>query len=106
MTAPVTRTPGQLAPRDIEARLRALADDLAEFPPGVACAWPVSRVFNELLKQVKREREEDPVVATIAFLRDAPTGGETPAPVVQIGTVRALVGQLLVALSADGAESA
>lgn len=94
-----------LANEEIRHRLEKLYADLGQFPPGVSCAWPLGRVFNELLKQVKREHPEDPVINAIAFLREnrEDVAGVTDT---QVGTVRALTGQLVAAVEWPGEPTA
>lgn len=88
----------ELGTEQLERRLSALYDDLAEYPPGIPCAWPLSRVFNELLKQVKRELEDDPIVNAIAVVREHAVEAEHVNAGTHVGTVRTLTGQLLAAI--------
>ena len=88
----------------IEHRLTAFYDDLAQFPAGAACPWPLGRVFNELLKQVKLQLSDDPLVGSIAYAREsAEDDGYASA---QIGTLRTLAGQLIAAIGSPGSTSA
>lgn len=91
-----------LTATEIQPRLAALYTDLGQFPAGVACPWPVARVFNELLKHAKREAADDPVVSAIAAIRADTDDPELSSALV--GSVRALVAQMTVAL--DGGQAA
>lgn len=83
---------------EIGVRLDALYNDLGGFPAGVACPWPLARVFNELLRNAKRELADDPIVQAIAALRQS-EGDEQPETAnVLVGAVRGLAAQTKVAL--------
>ena len=92
----------RLTREQIAARLRTLYDDLGQFPAGVACPWPLARIFNELLRQAKQELDHDPVVAaTAALKRSSDDDDHNSAQLV--GTVRGLAGQITTALEPDSA---
>jgi len=89
----------ELSRIEIAERLERLAVDLDRFPAGVPCPWALARVFNELVKLVKRDLAMDPVIRTLRLLEE---GGEDVGSAVSnaaIGTVRALIGQVVVAYS-------
>ena len=89
----------ELSRIEIAERLERLAVDLDRFPAGVPCPWALARVFNELVKLVKRDLAMDPVIRTLRLLEE---GGEDVGTAVSnaaIGTVRALIGQVVVAYS-------
>jgi hypothetical protein len=94
----------ELSNKELRTRWDALYDNLAEFPPGVPCSWPISRLFNELLKQTKQVLPEDPIVNSVGQLKDAGRTAD-PSTIVQIGTVRTIVAQLRVALDGAGGGS-
>jgi hypothetical protein len=94
----------ELSNKELRTRLDALYDNLGEFPPGVPCSRPVSRLFNELLKHTKQVLPEDPIVNSVSLLKD-PGRDADPSAIVQIGTVRTIVAQLRVALDGTGRES-
>ena len=60
-----------------------------------------ARVFNELLKQARREVDDDPVLKSIRFLEEAPDGETTGMSNTLVTTVRALVGQVTLAVAGD-----
>ena len=93
----------RLSREQISARLRTLYDDLGQFPPGVACPWPLARIFNELLRQAKQELDHDPVVAATATLKRSSDEHDNKSTQL-VGTVRGLAGQITTALEsgADG----
>ena len=95
----------QLHEGELRARLRTFYDELADFPPGIACAWPLGRLFNELLKQTKQARPEDPIVKSVSLLRD-PGPDPDAAAVTHVGTVRAITAQLAAALDNNSATKA
>jgi hypothetical protein len=88
---------------DLDRRLAALATDLEQFPPGALCPWPLSRVFNELAKQAKRDRKTDPILRGLRLLEERDDAGETPAGDALVGTVRGLITQVRLALEAEDA---
>jgi hypothetical protein len=87
----------ELTLTDITGRLTRLADDLDRFPAGVPCPWALGRVFNELLKVAKRDLPQDPIMRTMRLLEEAPDEADTPSSNSAVGTVRALIGQIVVA---------
>jgi hypothetical protein len=86
-----------LTPAELQPRLDALYRDLGQFPAGISCPWPLARVFNELLKHTKREASGDPIIASIAAIRADEEDSEVSMALV--GSVRALVAQMGVALN-------
>jgi hypothetical protein len=84
---------------ELDRRLAALSADLEQFPPGAPCPWPLARVFNELLKQGKRELSEDPIVRGARLIEEGKNGDADSSDAL-IGTVRALITQVRVALDA------
>jgi hypothetical protein len=89
---------------ELDRRLAALAADLGQFPPGALCPWPLGRVFNELVKQAKRELTDDPIVRGMRLLEEGEPTGDAESSDALVGTVRALVTQVRLALEAgDGA---
>jgi hypothetical protein len=94
----------ELSRSDIAERLERLSEDLDRFPPGVACPWQLGRVFNELAKVAKRDLDQDPVMRSVGLLEegtgDLDPGGSDAA----VGTVRALIGQVLVAYAQGPSE--
>jgi hypothetical protein len=91
-----------LTSAQLQPRLNALYRDLGQFPAGVSCPWPLARVFNELLKHTKREAADDPVVTAIAAVRADEEDPEVSTAL--IGSVRALAGQMQVALNGGSAD--
>jgi hypothetical protein len=85
----------------VRSRLDRLAADLDRFPAGVACPWPLARVFNELVKLVKRDLSDDPVMRTVRLLEEGSGEFEPGASNAAVGTVRALIGQVQVACEAQ-----
>jgi hypothetical protein len=81
----------------VAKRLETLYGDLEAVPPDASVSWSVGRIFNELLKQVRRELPEDPVVSAISVLPKQPDAEDRDQ--VQVATVRAVIGQLVAALS-------
>jgi hypothetical protein len=67
--------------------------------PEVVCSWPVGRVFNALLAATREHLPADPIVTAMASLKAADKSSTVTT--AQFGTVRALVGQLIVALPDD-----
>lgn len=94
----------QLNDKELRARLDAFYEGLAELPPGIACSWPLGRLFNELLKHTKQLLPEDPIVNSVGQLKD-PGRDADPSTVIQVGTVRTIVAQLRVALDGSGRQS-
>jgi hypothetical protein len=78
-----------LSVAQLSERLVVFHADLGEIPPDARCPESLARVFNQLLKEAKRETGEDPIVRSIRVVDD-----ERAA----IGAVRALAGQLLAAV--------
>ena len=66
----------EFTPDEFHARLEALATDLAAFPSGVWCPWPIARIFNEMLKRAKRGAPDDRLLRGIAPLEKAGREGE------------------------------
>jgi hypothetical protein len=93
-----------LSRSQISERLERLAEDLDRFPAGVACPWPLSRVFNELVKVVKRDLAQDPVMRSVRLLEEGAGDPEAGSSNAAVGTVRALIGQVLVAYAQTGTE--
>jgi hypothetical protein len=86
---------------DLDHRLAALSTDLEQFPPGALCPWPLARVFNELVKQAKRDRTADPILRGLRLLEERDDAGDTPTGDALIGTVRGLISQVRIALDAE-----
>jgi hypothetical protein len=84
---------------ELDRRLAALSTDLEQFPPGAPCPWPLARVFNELVKQAKRELTGDPIIRGTRLIEEARNGDEDSSEAL-VGTVRALITQVRVALEA------
>jgi len=82
---------------ELDRRLTALSKDLAEFPPGAACPWPLARIFNELVKHAKRELPDDPIMRITRLLEEG-RGDNGDATDALVGTVRALITQVRLAL--------
>lgn len=95
-----------LSQSEIIRRLEVLYTALAQFPAGVACPWPLARVFNELLKQARRELPDDPVIKGIRYLEEASSEPEPGGSNAASGTVRALIEQITVALADKPAPAA
>lgn len=91
----------ELSKEQIEKRLRALGDGLAQFPAGLACPWPVAKVFNELLKQARRIVADDPILQGIRFIEESSADHDMGGSNALIGTVQMLVGQVLVVLESE-----
>lgn len=87
----------ELSRSEIGQRLERLAEDLDRFPAGVACPWPLGRVFNELVKVVKRDLDQDPVMRSIRLLEETAGELDPAGSNAAVGTVRALIGQVVVA---------
>lgn len=83
---------------EVAARLAALSRGLGEFPAGVACPWPLGRIFNELLKQARQELPEDPIIKGIRYVQEVSGDNEPGGSTAASGTVRALIEQIAVAL--------
>jgi hypothetical protein len=88
-----------LSPAEMRERLDALTRDLAAFPSGVWCPWPLARIFNEMLKRAKRFATDDPILRGIAALTKADREGESEVAEVAVGTVRALISQVSLSLA-------
>jgi MoxR-like ATPase len=86
---------------ELDRRLASLSDDLEQFPPGALCPWPLGRVFNELLKQAKRELAEDPIVRGMRLLEEGDPTADVDSSDALVGTVRALVTQVRLGLDPD-----
>jgi|1186.fasta_scaffold200842_2 hypothetical protein len=84
---------------ELDRRLAALSTDLEQFPPGAPCPWPLARVFNELVKQAKRDLTEDPIVRGARLIEESKNGDDDSSEAL-VGTVRALITQVRVALEA------
>lgn len=98
-TAPVPVA--DLTTADLDRRLGALVDDLAGFPAGAICPWPVAAVFNALLSQVVASVPADPVLGAMVPLAEPPDEeSPTEEEARLVGTVRVLVGQLRCAMGA------
>lgn len=87
------QTMTSLDPRDLDHRLAALCDDLSRFPAGVFCPWPIARVYNRLLEQVKDGREDDPLTTSLSVLKEHSSEHEENVSQALVGTVQALIGQ-------------
>jgi hypothetical protein len=88
-----------LSMEQLARRMRALYDDLGHATPDAPCAWPLARVFNTLLAEVRGILVEDPIVMSMSSLRPSDKAGlvsHTPN-----AAVRALAGQLLAAMPSD-----
>ena len=94
----------ELSRSEIGERLERLADDLDRFPAGVTCPWPLGRVFNELVKAVKRDLDQDPIMRSIRLLEEAAGELDSGGSNAAVGTVRALIGQVVVAYTHHEAE--
>ena len=94
----------QLDNAALRGRLETFYEELRDFPPGVACAWPLGRLFNELLKQTKQALPEDPIVKSVSLLRD-PGPDLDAAAVTHVGTVRAITAQLVAALNGRSSDN-
>lgn len=86
---------------DLDRRLAALSTDLEQFPPGALCPWALARVFNELVKQAKRDRKADPILRGLRLLEERDDTGDTPSSDSLVGTVRGLITQVRIALEAE-----
>jgi hypothetical protein len=95
-----------LSQPEIIKRLEVLYNALDQFPAGVACPWPLARIFNELLKQARRELPEDPVIKGIRYFEEASADPEPGGSNAASGTVRALIDQITVALDDRPAQAA
>jgi len=87
----------------LTTRLDALYADVSAVNPDTPCAFSVARVFNSLLAEAREALSDDPIVSTIGSIKAA--DGST-ASLVNNGTVRALAGQLLSALTGSSPEPA
>jgi hypothetical protein len=86
----------------VRHRLDALYRDVEQANTEAACPWPVARVFNALLAETREHLVGDPIVTAMASLK--PADKNSTLSTAHYGTVRALVGQLIAALSTeDGA---
>ena len=91
-------------PEEINRRLELLSTDLQQFPAASPCPWPLARIFNELLKQAKRQLGDDPIVRGMRLVEEATREHEPESTDTLNGTVRAQITQIHVALeSANGA---
>lgn len=86
---------------ELDRRLGALSGDLEQFPPGALCPWPLGRVFNELVKQAKRDLTEDPIVRAMRLLEEGDPSGDADSSDALVGTVRALITQVRLALETN-----
>lgn len=86
---------------DRDRRLAALSTDLEQFPPGALCPWELARIFNELVKQAKRDRNADPILRGLRLVEERDDAGDTPSGDALVGTVRALITQVRIALDAE-----
>lgn len=84
---------------DIDRRLAALHEDLGRFPSGVFCPWPLARVYNRLLEQTKMCFDDDPVLSSLASVKEHASEHEFDSSQALIGTVLGLVGQLRALLA-------
>lgn len=82
-------------------RLDALQTGLRELPAGLTCPWPVARIFNELLKQSRREVPNDPILKGIRFFEEGSGEIELNSSNVLVGTVSLLAQQVTVALESE-----
>lgn len=83
---------------DLRTRLEALSGDLDRFPSGVRCPWQLARVYNELLKRVKRAVPSDPMLRALRAIDEAVDAGEDNVSTEAIGTVRGLISQAIIAI--------
>jgi hypothetical protein len=75
-------------------RLVALEHSLSEYKPGDLAQWSVAKMFNALLAASKQEHPDDPLIQAIDEATESAAMGISN---MQIGTMRASIGQLLAA---------
>jgi hypothetical protein len=87
-----------MSPEVLRKRVEALHADLSAASPDTPCGWPLARVFNALLAETRAALQDDPIVTTIGSIKVQDKS--TTVSQANNGTVRALAGQLIAALSA------
>ncbi|MHB8656837.1 MAG: hypothetical protein ACYC91_02630 [Solirubrobacteraceae bacterium] len=75
-----------------------MLEGLTTLPAGLTCPWPVARIFNELLKQSRREAPEDPILKGIRFFEEGSGDLDVNGSNALVGTVTLLARQVIVAL--------
>lgn len=86
---------------EISRRLALLSTDLEQFPTSSPCPWPLARIFNELLKQAKRDLSDDPVVRGMRFVEEGNSEEFAEGSDTLTGTVRGLITQIAAALESQ-----
>jgi hypothetical protein len=81
---------------DTYSRLQALDKSLSDFKATDSASWATAKIFNALLEAFQREHSGDAIVQAIEPAREG--GGHASS--MNIGTMRAAIGQLL-AVDAD-----
>lgn len=88
----------------LTTRLDALYADVSAVNPDTPCAFSVARVFNSLLAEAREALSDDPIVSTIGSIKAM--DNSTTTSLVNNGTVRALAGQVISALTGSTPEPA
>ena len=83
----------------VARRLELLAGDLEMFPPQLLCPWPLACVYNELLTQAQAGAPDDPVLTSLRPLKSNPFDDAERTSLEAVGTVRALAGQVRLAIA-------
>jgi hypothetical protein len=80
---------------NIHNQLASFAGDLQKLDGKANASWPMASAFNVLLDMAKEEHPDNRIVTAMEPIAQAASAGSS---VVDIGTLRVLVGQLSTAI--------
>ena len=105
---PPVKTPARpvlnpVSASELGQRLSTLGDGLAGLQSDAPCPWPLGLVYNTLLRMAKTELGPDPVVRGLRALVESRSESGTQVADQSIGTVRALILQIAVAVESHTA---